>query len=369
MAAHTRLHQLALTNFRKYASLDLSFDQEGITCFIGPNTVGKTNILEAIYILSLLKSFRTSDLKDCILWGQEYTMISCKTEIGENTLELAVNMLGGQRLQKSFKKDDIFVQTTEYIGAMPVVFFSPDDINILLHSPKERRRYMDILLSQADKEYLADLVLFKKIIKTRNALLKAINRESSPSSELQYWDLELAAVAIRMSRKRHALFDTLKSPLRETYQEIAQTDDLLNIEYKSQIKADWTVEEYLHQLNKRQQRDIFLEATSLGPHRDDFFFYVNEKSIDTYASRGDTRSIILALKLSEIEYISQHLGTLPLLLLDDVFSELDMERKQMLLDVIPEGVQTFITSTDALSVDRPITYIKVDTLFEEASIE
>jgi len=343
-----RLNGLTLENFRKFKNLSLSFDPAvHITCFVGENTIGKTNILEGMYYLSLLKSFRASDIKDLVHWDEHYLSVSGTFTESTTTHMSAVSVLRPKK-QRKYLLNGVDTPLTDYVGTIPVVFFSPDDISLLLMSPASRRKYMDVLLSQTDQEYLRSFVQYQKILKQRNALLKQISAGKSAREELEYWDLLLTEQGWTIFQKRKALIEFFNTLLPTHYEHIAHNEkEHFTIEYLPSLKHCHSLEEYILHLRSRYERDIILEATSSGPHRDDFSFILSDKHIETFASRGDTRSMILALKLSEIDFIKDKKHILPLLLLDDVFSELDEVRQEELLSSIPEDVQTFISSTTA----------------------
>lgn len=342
-----RLTSLSLLNFRKWENLSLEFHVDKVTCFVGANTMGKTNILEAIYLLSLLKSFRTNEIHHLLMWGEQHLSVNGVYEHEGENHSLAVNMVFRPKKARKYFIDGIEESVSDYVGTLNVVFFSPDDINMLLLSPGSRRRYLDILLSQTDKQYLRSYVTYQKVLKQRNSLLKAISAGYSNTSELEYWDLELATFATDIHQKREKLIAFFNERINGKYQEISKGEaEHFHISYAPSAKLEEvSVENYLALYSHTIGKDLALESTFSGPHRDDFTFLLGEKNIDDFASRGDTRSMILALKLAEIEYIQEVRKRVPILLLDDVFSELDQDRQEHLLCSLPAGTQTFITTT------------------------
>ena len=342
------LTSLTLTNFRKFSNLTLDFPEDRkLICFVGPNTVGKTNILEAIYFLGLLRSFRAGEALEMLKWESESLEVKGAFTREEEEIRLQINMIFQPKKQKKLRINNAETILTDYVGTLNVVFFSPDDINLLLLSPANRRKYLDTLLSQTDREYLRALVHYQKTIKQRNALLKRIVGGHANEHELSFWDNELATSGTLITKKRAELLTFLTPLVSKSYQEISKNNEgTFTLEYLPSFKDEsHDVEQFKKTLMDRLQRDLAVESTSFGPHRDDFAFLLDSKNIETFASRGDTRSMILAVKLSEISYIEKKKGTLPLLLLDDVFSELDNARQAQLVDHIPEHVQTFITTT------------------------
>lgn len=342
-----QLTSLTLQNFRKWEHLNLHFPKKKVICFTGPNTIGKTNILEAIYMLSLLKSFRTNEIHNLLMWGSNHFSVQGTYIDREEQNNLAVNMVFRPKKARKYLVNGIEESLSDYVGTINVVFFSPDDINLLLLSPASRRKYLDVLLSQTDKHYLRAYVTYQKVLKQRNSLLKAISAGFSTTEELEYWDGELARHATLIHTRRKALIDFFNERIDTKYQEISKHHEhIFTIDYLPSAKLEEISEEhYLTLYTTTQHKDLILESTHSGPHRDDFSFLLGEKSIDDFASRGDTRSMILALKLAEIEYIQTVRGNVPVLLLDDVFSELDQDRQEHLLCSLPENIQTFITTT------------------------
>lgn len=337
------LTQLSLFQFRKYPELTLDFPSGAHRlAFIGPNTAGKTNILEAIYFLCLLKSFRTHTSQEMMLWGKHVLRVEGRFN---DDLHLAAGIAGRPKKERKYSINDMDVPVDQYVGTKTVVFFSPDDINMLLQSPANRRRYMDVILCQTDRLYLRAFAHYTKVLKQRNALLRACQHAPEAKAQLPYWEMELVRLARILMDARHALIQTMQSALPEHYAAIAGAPADVTMEYKSSLPFEADHEALLSLLQAQRDRDILLGSTSHGPHRDDVHFLHNGRLVEAYASRGDTRSFVLGLKLGELSYIEQKTKVAPLLLLDDVFSELDPDRQQRLLACLPEHVQTFLTTT------------------------
>lgn len=343
-----KLLKLQIENFRNYRQHQHIFElQKPITILVGPNGKGKTNLLEAIYILSLGKSFRSLQNEDLIMWENDY--LRCRAEVKTKDFDLELEVFYSQRptRQKNFKRNGVNLKNSEYLGNLITVLFHPEDLNMLYLSPSLRRRYLDTVLCQCDKKYLNALSNYKKVLKQRNALLLCIRDAqfkrmdtSLLEADLEAWNQELVQFGSQVIKKRKEFVDFLNKNLEETYQKISDSVDKISLEYESKIKGD-----YHDELFNRKIRDIRQGETSAGPHRDDLLFYLNGKSISSSASRGEFRTILLAVKLSEISFIKEKTSHFPLLLLDDVFSELDQERQNQLLKAI-EGCQTIITTTD-----------------------
>ncbi len=341
-----RLTHLTLTQFRKFQSLSLEIPQHQLVCFVGPNTIGKTNILEAMYFLSFVKSFRTNRVKDVLQWDQGFFRIEGQFEDKNRSRNFDVRVAFHPKKGRKYLINDVEYSYGEYVGQSNVVFFSPDDINMLLIAPGNRRKYVDMLLAQSSPVYLHHLVQYQKLLKQRNALLKRIKRREASKDELSAWDQPLSEHMAHIMQERDRLMEQLAEPLSKLYRDISGTEGQFELLYEPSMQLEeYTPSDIYAGLQSSLDKDLLFESTSKGAHRDDILFQCENRGITTYASRGDTRSMVLALKLAEIGYIEEHTGRSPLLLLDDVFSELDDKRQEQLLSHIPSHIQTFITTT------------------------
>lgn len=339
----TMLTRLSLHQFRSYGDLTLTFDPEiRINAFIGPNTAGKTNILEAMYFLCLLKSFRTHLTSEMVQWGGHVLRVTGEFDDGTS---LGVGVATRPKKQRHYTINDREAAVEEYVGTKTVVFFSPDDISMLLASPANRRRYMDVILCQTDSTYLRTFATYGKCLKQRNSLLRTAQREESARLQLSYWDDHMAGLIPYLMEAREKLLLTMNRALPAHYASIAGHAADVEAEYLPSLPQGAQREEVQAALQAHRERDILLGSTSIGPHRDDLRFRLGDRSVESFASRGDTRSFVLGLKLGELAYILETTGDAPLLLMDDVFSELDVERQQRLLAHLPSTVQTFFTTT------------------------
>lgn len=350
------LTSLELENFRNYGSLKLDFERgAGLTYLIGDNGQGKTNILEAIYMMALTKSFRGAGEDNLIKWGEGYGRI--KAEFGESealgaeAVPMEIFLGRPPQPRRIFKVNNVKSSAINFIGRVKAVFFHPEDLNMLYLGPDLRRRYLDILILQESRAYFAAIRKFKKVREQRNALLDAVREGRAEGRELEVWDAQLVREGALIWRERAAAIAFINERLAEKYAEISREQVDLRVIYKNSLALDFgainlasNLEEiYAAELLRARPRDLASGHTQVGPHRDDLEFLLAGRPIDLHASRGEYRTILLALKLIEMEFFSRA-GGRPILLLDDVFSELDHQRQQFLLEKV-SAFQTFITTT------------------------
>ncbi|MBD3360212.1 DNA replication/repair protein RecF [Candidatus Peregrinibacteria bacterium] len=355
-----KITKLQLENFRNYKSFSYDFPkQKNLTVLIGPNGKGKTNFLESIYILSLGKSFRTLIQEDLIEWSMDYMRCNCEIISSNETTRLDVYYSKHPKKIKKFKKNDVDLRNSEYLGNLITVLFHPENMNMLYLSPSFRRKYINILISQTDKKYLNALSNYKKILKQRNALLYEIRDKKfkgekcgSLEEDLNAWDTKILEYGPCIISKRKELVRFLKYNIEKNYVSISGGTEEVSLEYLNPVKDNPALQKtYKTELVNRRKKDIKNAKTSIGPHLDDIKFYINSKEITTSASRGEFRTLLLSLKLAEIEYIKRETKKNPVLLLDDVFSELDRKRQSHLLKTI-KNCQTIITTTDIDNLDK-----------------
>lgn len=332
------IKSLELSHFRNYESLDIQFDK-GTNILYGDNAQGKTNILEAIYVSATTKSHKGSKDRDIISFGQEESHI--RTYLEKDDIDIKVDMhlraartkgiaINGQKIKKA----------SELLGVLNVVFFSPEDLSIIKNGPSERRRFVDMELCQLDSFYLYNLNHYNKIVNQRNKLLKDLYLNPSLKETLNIWDSQLVSFGSKIIERRGLFIEQLNDILIKIHKNLSGGKEELLICYEPDI----SIEEFEKKLKYNQERDIRLKQTTVGPHRDDFSFLVKNIDIRKFGSQGQQRTAALSLKLSEIELVKKMTKDTPVLLLDDVLSELDSSRQNYLLNSIGD-IQTIITCT------------------------
>lgn len=346
------IRSLSLTNFRSYKTISLDFSNN-LTVISGPNAVGKTNLLEAIFVAATSRSFRAADT-DLINDGEVvYRVVA---EFDQDSVELAFNCSTNGLSQKRLKLNQKKHTMSSLLGRNPITLFEPNDMNLFTSSPEHRRRYMDIVLSQSDKHYAASLSSYKKVLRQRNSLLHnhKLTRQPLGSDEVFVWDVSLAQHAKAIFTARAKFISTLSPLIGGFYKDIAGQE--VEIELKYIPKTDLSSIDMLEALSQSLSHDKAAGFTTVGPHRDDMSFVFKSGDINSTASRGETRSAILALKLAEMSYIESKLSKKPILLLDDVFSELDKSRREHLLAMISDH-QALLTTTEVDTTIPKNSYI------------
>ncbi len=324
------LKSLKLENFRNYESLELDFDT-GLTAFVGENAQGKTNLLEAIAFAAFGKSFRASGFLETLAWDRPHGRV--KVLVDKKELEIFMER---EPASKKIKKQGKLSSPKDYIGNLRVVLFTPDNLQMIGGSPRLRRQYFDRLLLQLSSEYLQTFSEYQHVLKQRNALLKRIAARRASESELDVWDEKMIESAAVIWKHRTGFATFINSNLSAIYTSISASNENIDFHYRP------NTEHFDEQIFAARPNDIRF-STSVGPHRDDFKVCINGRDIAEFASRGEQRSAVLALKIAEIRYIEKMSGIKPILLLDDVFSELDEERQAHLCKLV-ESYQTVITS-------------------------
>lgn len=329
---------LELKNFRNYEDLNICFDK-GTNILYGDNAQGKTNVLEAVYLGGTTKSHKGSRDRDMIRFGQEEAHIRITVE--KNDLEHQIDLHLKKNSSKGIAVNRIPIRRAgDLFGILNLVFFSPEDLDIIKDGPSRRRHFLNMELSQLDKIYLDDLTKYNKILKQRNQLLKDICFRPDLEETLPVWDEQLVFYGRKIIDRRSAFIQELNEIVTGIHSRISGGKEQLFLEYEPACDGEHLAEE----IEKSRSKDLKTGMTYFGPHRDDICFYINEADIRKYGSQGQQRTSALSLKLAEIELVKRMIHDTPVLLLDDVLSELDGNRQNYLLNSINE-IQTIITCT------------------------
>ena len=349
-----KIKSLKLLYFRNYLSTNIDA-HPSLNVLVGNNANGKTNIIESIFCLALGKSYRTKSDSECIMFGETATAMSCI--VNKNNRELDI-MLGINNKGKSAKIAGIKkTKLTDFVGELNVVLFSPEDLQIVKGSPALRREFMNREFYQFSRIYHKYYLMYQHLLKQRNSYLKDMRKNPKDEMSLAYLETltsQLAKVALYITKERVSFVQDISKLTYKNMLNISNGQETLKIKYKSSVldalniseinDESFTEENLTKVMMKKSFDDIMRGSTKIGPQHDDLEFYINDLDAKMYASQGQQRSIVLSLKLAEINYLKEKTGTYPVLLLDDVLSELDKNRQLKLLDAINENVQTFITT-------------------------
>lgn len=332
------IKSLKLKDYRNYDLLNIEFDK-ATNIFYGDNAQGKTNILEAVYLSGTTKSHRGTKDRDLIKFDRDESHI--ETIIEKNGVPFQIDMHLKKNSPKGIAINRIPIKkATELFGLMNFVFFSPEDLNIIKNGPSERRRFMDLELSQLDRVYLKDLASYNRIVNQRNKLLKDAYFQNDLIDTLDVWDMQLVMYGERIIARRKKFIEEVNAIIDDIHYKLTGGKERIRLSYESGCGA-FSLEEAVL---RNRERDIRTKSTSVGPHRDDICFYVGDIDIRRFGSQGQQRTAALSLKMSEIELVKTIIKDTPVLLLDDVLSELDKNRQNYLLDSIHD-IQTLITCT------------------------
>lgn len=334
----TFVSEVELINFRCHEKLNISLNPN-VTIITGKNGSGKTSIIEAIYILATGKSFKSS-LKDTI--NIKFNWYSLKATINNDEIKNKISFQEDQ-YKKEFNINNNKYKTIPNKNKKPVVLFEPEDMRIINGSPNRRRDYLDKLICQYNTEYNINLNKYNKALKQRNYLLKKPNLKKE---ELFVWDLTLSEYGSYIIKERIETVKLINTQIKNIYKKLSNTEDDIKINYTEDENTN-SKQLIFDKLQKSFTRDKIIGSTSIGPHRDDILIYINKKEAKQTASRGESRTIMLALKFFEIEIIEKNTGEKPIILLDDVYSELDEDRQRKLND-FTKNHQVVITSTQAI---------------------
>ncbi|MBK0040589.1 MULTISPECIES: DNA replication/repair protein RecF [Leuconostoc] len=354
------LESLTLKNYRNYGDLTLEFS-DGVNVFLGENAQGKTNLLESIYVLALARSHRTSSDKDLIQWSEKEATISgrVKRAISDTPLSLNFSNKGKKARVNHLEQSKL----SQYIGQLNVILFAPEDLELVKGAPSVRRRFIDMEFGQMNPLYLYNTTQYKRILKERNAYLKRLQlKQTADTVFLDVLSEQLVNVGAQILLARESFLKKLEQAAQPIHAEISDQRETLHLVYNSSVNFDekddlaGVTAAFEAALLKQRAREIMMGSTLLGPHRDDLQFIVNDNDVAVFGSQGQQRTTALAVKLAEIDLMQQETGEYPVLLLDDVLSELDANRQTHLLLAIQDKVQTFITAPSLTDVARQLIH-------------
>lgn len=350
------IEQLILNNYRNYEQLDITFENK-VNVFLGENAQGKTNVMESIYVLAMAKSHRTSNDKDLIRWDEEYAKIEgrVKKRTGSLPMQLVISKKGKKAKYNHIEQKKL----SQYVGNMNVVMFAPEDLHLVKGSPQLRRRFIDMEIGQISPLYLHDSAIYQQILRQRNSYLKLLqSRKTTDETMLDILTEQFIEVATKIIAKRFEFLALIENWAKPIHDGISRGQETLKIVYKPSVdvsedqQLSKMIEMFEEKYHQSKQREIDRGVTLFGPHRDDLLFLVNDRDVQTFGSQGQQRTTALSVKLAEIELIRSEVGEYPILLLDDVLSELDDYRQSHLLNTIQNKVQTFVTTTNIEGIDH-----------------
>ncbi|ATH93939.1 DNA replication/repair protein RecF [Bacillus glycinifermentans] len=350
------IQNLTLSSYRNYEHVELEFENK-VNVIIGENAQGKTNLMEAIYVLAMAKSHRTSNDKELIRWDQDYAKIEGRVikKNGPVPIQLVISKKGKKGKVNHIEQQKL----SQYVGAVNTIMFAPEDLNLVKGSPQVRRRFLDMEIGQVSPVYLHDLSLYQKILSQRNHFLKQLQtRKQTDQTMLDVLTEQLTEFAAKVVMKRLQFVDQLEKWAQPIHSGISRGLEELTLKYHTSLHVSDSpdlskmINSYQESFSKLRDKEIERGVSLSGPHRDDVLFYVNGRDVQTYGSQGQQRTTALSLKLAEIDLIQEEIGEYPILLLDDVLSELDDYRQSHLLHTIQGRVQTFVTTTSVDGIDH-----------------
>jgi len=358
------LKNIQLLNFKNYSETQLTFESQ-LNCLVGENGAGKTNILDAIHYLSMSRSFLNTSDRQNIRFDQPFFSIKgvFQKNDKEYTIHCAVKIGEKKTLHQNRKAYD---KLADHIGLFPSVVVSPYDKDLITEGSEWRRKWIDSTISQADRTYLNNLQRYTRILTQRNALLKAMNKTNSFDYEpIEIWDTQLSAIGTQIYQIRKKNIDEFTPLFQKYYTRIAQAGDQVSIEYYSQLTND----SFEKLLIDNKYKDFVAQYTTIGIHKDDFIFSINNRPIKKFGSQGQQKSFLLAIRLAQYEWLHKKLSVRPILLLDDIFDKLDPFRVHRLIEIVnsPSFGQVIITDTDIERIERTFQSNKIQaTIYQIA---
>jgi DNA replication and repair protein RecF len=358
------LANVSLFDFRNYPELDLTLERSSTVLF-GGNAQGKTNLLEAVVLTALARSPRTQQSAELIRFGQAAARVTCQIQTDKGRDELETRIIAGQvpgqnRALKRFRINGRERPMTEMVGRLRVVLFWPDDLQLIKGSGEGRRRFLNMLLSQMDQAYARQLNEYQHLLDQRNALLKAIREGRQPITSLDYWTQTLAESGARIMVERQRRLLELHPVAAAFHRELTDDSERLELRYRpsgariGEAPVELVAEQLKAAMREARDEEIARGQTAVGPQRDDVEVWLDEREARFYASQGQQRTAVLSLKLAELHYLAEVTGEQPVLLLDDVMSELDPSRRERLLAALEPGPQALITAADLNDLPKSI---------------
>ncbi|MCI8273844.1 MAG: DNA replication/repair protein RecF [Clostridia bacterium] len=338
------INEVNLTNFRNYSNQKIKL-QKNINVFFGENAQGKTNIIESIFLGSIGKSFRTKKEKELIKFNEENAVVDISFKKIDREGKIQIKL--GEKKQV-FLNGIKIKKLSELLGNINTVIFTPEDINILKGGPENRRKFLDIMISQLRPNYIHVLTLYSKTLEQRNNYLKQIKLENKDENLLDIWDEKLVEYGIKIFEYRMEFIKKIQKKILNIHKEITENREEIEIKYFSDAN---TRQNFINELKSRRKLDIIKGFTTKGVHRDNFVIYINGKEVNVFGSQGQHRTAILSLRLSELKIVYDEIGEYPILLLDDFMSELDSKRRINFLENIKD-IQVIITCTDKLTLEK-----------------
>lgn len=340
------IHKLHLTNFKNHEKKHFDFDKE-IIAFTGLNGVGKTNVLDAIYFLAIGKSYFSSSDKAGIRHGEDFFRLQMEIKDDEVHQVVVTNQVGKKK-QISLD-DEVYEKNATHVGRFPVVVVSPNDHVLISGGSEERRKFMDQSLSQLDKAYLQALMIYNRALKQRNALLKYAEEKGLDEKLLTIYDDELCQQAAIIYKRRSAFFEDIQAYFKESFTALSEKDEGFTMRYSSQLSK-----KSLRELLKENlRRDLILRRTTQGIHKDDVKFEMREQALKDFGSQGQQKTFLIALKLTQFNFLKARLNKVPLFIVDDIFDKLDPQRSNNLIEFLNEQQgQVFISHTSSETFER-----------------
>jgi DNA replication and repair protein RecF len=356
------LKSLNLVNYKNYAAANLEFSPD-INVFVGHNGAGKTNLLDAVYYLSFCRSFLNPIDKQSIRLNEKFFLIQGSFQQEDKTVHISAAVQDGQK-KKVKKNKKEYDKLADHIGQFPSVVISPYDTNLISEGSETRRKFIDGIIAQFDRVYLETLMRYNKVLQQRNALLKQFqDLRIFEQESIEVWDIQLVELGKVVHEKREKFLVQFIPLFQKFFNFIANEAEVIDIAYKSQLKET----DFEQGLIDFKRKDSYSGYSNFGIHKDDLIFLIHDQPIKKFGSQGQQKSFLIALKLAQFEMVSKLLGTKPMLLLDDIFDKLDLERVKRLMQLVAEHRfgQVFITDTDADRVEKIFEGIDLDRkLFE-----